>query len=1375
MDDKNSARRELGSARWYKEIERRFSLSDAGGARNEGGAASRGNALPPPSTRLLAGRGAEGMKSGLRFAAVALLFVAGFLGVFEAARAQTVIWSATLEAGSTDSTAGYHHLDNIGSLSNRHFTYKGKSFTVDSFYTSTVANATYLEVPASGPRLTTDLFGTSSDPNPVTLHAGTNNWMGSGQGSSQSLFTATIAVLFDSVFVDGNTYSVSITTTAPGAPQSLSTTATSTSEVALNWSAPSSIGGSAISGYKYRYKASSEDFGAWTAISGSANLRSYVVGDLEDSTDYIFQMLATNKSGDGLHSGEVTGSTLAGQPTVILVLDRNRISEDRGESTVTAILDRTSSVATTVTVSASAVSPATASDFTLSGNKVLTIAAEQTTSTGTVTITAVDNAADDDNRQVTVSGVAMNAGGVTQPSSQTLTIADDESASTTVTLTVSPDSVAEDATGADRTVTVTAELDGDARAQATRVTVSVSGDTAVAGTDYTAVPEFTVTIPAGRTSGTGTFTLAPVDDNLDEPDEMVIVTGTTTSGLRVEPASGLAVRIEDDDDAPAVTLVLTPVSIGEDNGSSTVTATLDRPSVEDISIAVSASPVAPAGTGDFTLSGSVLTITAGQTTSTGTVTITANDNNVSAADKSVTVSGEVTSEEDLTEDPEDVTLAITDNDEASTAVTLTVDRTTVAEDATGADQTVTVTATLDAAARAQDTEVTVSVTGGSAVAGTGYSTVNDFTVTIEEGETSGTATFTLAPVDDEVDEPGVTVVVKGTTTATGLSVAPAGGVTVTITDNDPTPEVTLELTPREIAEDAGVSTVTATLDRPSSAVTTIMVSHASVPPTSSLDFRRSGSTLTIAAGDTTSTGTVTYTARNNNVHQPLNKFLVVNGSAANSHGVVQPDGRLLAIAEDDVASTKATLSVSPVSVSEGGGARTVTVTATLDEAARPSGTPVRVSVSGGSAVAGTDFSAVEDFSLRIRPGRTVGTHTFTLTPLDDEVAEPDETVTVTGTTPDSVGLPVEPVSGLTVTIADDDAADESASTKVTLTVSPTSVAEDATGADRTVTVTAELDGDARAEATEVTVSVSGDSAVAGTDYTVVPNFTVTIEADETSGTATFTLAPVDDDIDEPHETVTVTGTTTSGLSVVPSAGLTVTIADNDATPTVTLVLTPESISEERGVSTVTATLDHPSSLATTIAVSATPVSPAVADDFALSATKTLTIAAGAKTSTGTVTITANDNDIDFEDKTVTVSGSATNTQGITLPETATLTISDNEATSTEVTLTVSPASVAEDATGSDWTVTVTATLDAAARTENTEVTVSVAAGTAVEGTDFSAVNDFTLTIAGGATSGTATFDLVPLDDAIDEPAETVTVTARRRSPVWPSSRRAAGR
>ena len=66
-----------------------------------------------------------------------------------------------------------------------------------------------------------------------------------------------------------------------------------------------------------------------------------------------------------------------------------------------------------------------------------------------------------------------------------------------MTLTAEPGSVDEDA-GA-TPVMVTAELDAAPRAVATVVTVSVGagGDSAVAGTDYGSVADFTVTIPAG--------------------------------------------------------------------------------------------------------------------------------------------------------------------------------------------------------------------------------------------------------------------------------------------------------------------------------------------------------------------------------------------------------------------------------------------------------------------------------------------------------------------------------------------------------------------------------------------------------------------------------------------------------------------------------------------------------------------------------------------------------------------------------------------------------------------------------------------------------------------------------------------------------------
>ena len=100
------------------------------------------------------------------------------------------------------------------------------------------------------------------------------------------------------------------------------------------------------------------------------------------------------------------------------------------------------------------------------------------------------------------------------------------------------------------------------------------------------------------------------------------------------------------------------------------------------------------------------------------------------------------------------------------------------------------------------------------------------------------------------------------------------------------------------------------------------------------------------------------------------------------------------------------------------------------------------------------------------------------------------------------------------------------------------------------------------------------------------------------------------------------------------------------------------------MSTVTATLDHASSEATTVTVSATPVSPAVAGDFTLSGSTTLSIAAGATTTPDSVTITAVDNGVDAPDKRVTVSATATNTHRVNAPKDVTLTITDDESTPT---------------------------------------------------------------------------------------------------------------
>ena len=158
---------------------------------------------------------------------------------------------------------------------------------------------------------------------------------------------------------------------------------------------------------------------------------------------------------------------------------------------------------------------------------------------------------------------------------------------------------------------------------------ATSDGTAEAGTDYTAA-NGSLTFETGEESKTVTVTVT--GDDADEPNETVTVTLSNAPGATITDATGTG-TITDDDDAPTVTLVLTPASIGEDGGESTVTATLDRPSSEETTATVTAAPVSPAVSGDYTLLGAQLTIAPGETTSTGTVTITAVNNEVDALDK----------------------------------------------------------------------------------------------------------------------------------------------------------------------------------------------------------------------------------------------------------------------------------------------------------------------------------------------------------------------------------------------------------------------------------------------------------------------------------------------------------------------------------------------------------------------------------------------------------------------------------------------------------------------------------------------------------------------------------------------------------------------
>ena len=124
---------------------------------------------------------------------------------------------------------------------------------------------------------------------------------------------------------------------------------------------------------------------------------------------------------------------------------------------------------------------------------------------------------------------------------------------------------------------------------------------------------FTITIAAGRTSGSAGFTLTPIDDTVIEGDETITVAGAST-GLVV---NGTQVTI-DDDDQTELTLTPNPASVAEDAGATevTITASTDGDTFADertVTVTVGADgDEAVSGTDYATVSGFTITIAAGR-------------------------------------------------------------------------------------------------------------------------------------------------------------------------------------------------------------------------------------------------------------------------------------------------------------------------------------------------------------------------------------------------------------------------------------------------------------------------------------------------------------------------------------------------------------------------------------------------------------------------------------------------------------------------------------------------------------------------------------------------------------------------------------------
>ena len=460
-----------------------------------------------------------------------------------------------------------------------------------------------------------------------------------------------------------------------------------------------------------------------------------------------------------------------GVPSVTLHLAPSSISENGGSANVTASLSGPSSQEVTLTVAASPVSPAVSGDFTITSNKTLTIAAGSTTSTGAVTITGVDNKVDAPDKSVAVSATVSGSDGVSAPSSQTLTITDDE-ATPTVTLNLSSSSISENGGSAN----VTASLSAPS-SQAVTVVASASPVSPAVSGDFTLTSNKTLTIAPGSTTSTGAVTITGVDNKVDAPDKSVAVSATVSGSDGVSAPSSQTLTITDDEATPTVTLNLSSSRISENGGSANVTASLSAPSSQAVTVVASVSPVSPAVSGYFTItSNKTLTIAPGSTTSKGTVTITGVDNGVDAPNKKVSVSATATNSLGVS-GPASVTLTIID-DEATPTVTLSLNSSSISEDGGAAN----VVASLSGPS-SQAVTLTVSATPVSSTVSGYFTITSNKTLTIAAGSTTSTGAVTITGVDNGVHAPDKFVIVWATVSGDNGVSAPAY-VTLTITEDE---------------------------------------------------------------------------------------------------------------------------------------------------------------------------------------------------------------------------------------------------------------------------------------------------------------------------------------------------------------------------------------------------------------------------------------------------------------------------------------------------------------------------------------------------------------------------------------------------------------
>jgi len=546
------------------------------------------------------------------------------------------------------------------------------------------------------------------------------------------------------------------------------------------------------------------------------------------------------------------------------------------------------------------------------------------------------------------------------------------------TLTIGDVTVNEGNSGTtDATFTVTLSAPS---LQTVTVNYSTQNGTATAPSDYIAMSNQTVTIPAGQT--TGSFTISVVGDTINETTENFFVNLSNPTNATLADAQAVG-TIVNDDGVP--TISINDVTVTEGNaGTSNATFTVTLSSVSNVPISVqyataNGSATAP---GDYTaIPATVLNFATGVVSRT--ITVQVNGDTLAENDETFFVNLSHPTNATIADGQGQATIV---NDD-STSPTLTINDVTVTEGNTGTTNAV-FTVTLS---NPVTTTVTVqySTTDGSAKAPADYTASPLTSVTFTPGTTTQQISI---PVQGDITDENTETFFVNLSNAVGATISDSQGVG-TIVDDDPAPTLTInDVSVVEGNSGTTNATFTVTLSLASELTVTVMYSTQNGTALAPGDYTAITPTvLTFNPGVTSRTITVSV---NGDTLSELDETFFVNLANPVNATIADSQGRGTIVNDDAVLPT---LTINDVSLLEGNSATTDFIfTVTLSSASTQTVT-VNYSTQNGTARAPSDYTAVTNGLVTFNPGVT--SQMLTIKVNGDTTVEAHETYFVNLLTP----------------------------------------------------------------------------------------------------------------------------------------------------------------------------------------------------------------------------------------------------------------------------------------------------------------------------------------------------------------------------------------